>query len=100
MPQHQRTLLVGGTAVIVRTSNRTTLGLDVTKAGGIVVRGPHHTTDAEATALVERRRRWIYRQLNHLAETSPTPPYGTSPTGSSSPSSAAGTDSASSPTTH
>ncbi|MFH9425199.1 YgjP-like metallopeptidase domain-containing protein [Streptomyces sp. NPDC017529] len=74
MPQHQRTLLVGGTAVTVRTSNRTTLGLDVTKAGGIVVRGPHHTTDAEATALVERRRRWIYRQLNHLAETSPHAP--------------------------
>ncbi len=74
MPQHQRTLLVGGATVTVRTSNRTTLGLDVTKAGDIVVRGPHHTTDAEAAALVERRRRWIYRQLNHLAEISPHAP--------------------------
>ncbi|MEU7158537.1 YgjP-like metallopeptidase domain-containing protein [Streptomyces chrestomyceticus] len=74
MTQHQRTLHVGGATVTVRTSNRTTLGLDVTKAGDIIVRGPHHTTDTEAVALVERRRRWIYRQLNHLAETAPHTP--------------------------
>ncbi|MFH8405353.1 YgjP-like metallopeptidase domain-containing protein [Streptomyces sp. NPDC018019] len=74
MPEHQRTLLVGGATVSVRTSDRTTLALDVTTSGTIVVRGPRHTTDAEATALVERRRRWIYRQLNHLAETTPRSP--------------------------
>ncbi|MDN3025724.1 YgjP-like metallopeptidase domain-containing protein [Streptomyces sp. S.PB5] len=74
MPTSDRTIRVGTIDVTVRTSNRTTLTVAVTRSGNIIVRGPHSTTDTEATALVTRRRSWIYRQLAHLAETAPDNP--------------------------
>lgn len=74
MPTSDRTIRVGTIDVTVRTSNRTTLTVTVTQNGNIIVRGPHSTTDTDAAALVERRRSWIYRQLSHLAETTPDNP--------------------------
>ncbi|MFF4507662.1 YgjP-like metallopeptidase domain-containing protein [Streptomyces sp. NPDC001401] len=74
MPSTDRTIRVGTINVTVRTSNRTTLDVTVTKRGDIVLRGPHTTTDTDAAALVERRRAWIYRRLTHLAETLPHNP--------------------------
>ncbi|MFE4869592.1 YgjP-like metallopeptidase domain-containing protein [Streptomyces sp. NPDC056682] len=74
MPTSDRTIRVGTIGITVRTSNRTTLTVTVTRGGNIIVRGPQTTTDADATALVERRRSWIYRQLSHLAETAPDNP--------------------------
>lgn len=74
MPTSDRTIRVGNIDVTVRTSNRTTLTVTVTRGGNIIVRGPGTTTDTDATALVERRRSWIYRQLSHLAETAPDNP--------------------------
>lgn len=74
MPKSDRTIRVGAIDVTVRTSNRATLAVTVTNTGTIMVRGPHTTTDAEATALVERRRSWIYRQLTDLAETTSNDP--------------------------
>ncbi|MBK3575938.1 DUF45 domain-containing protein [Streptomyces sp. MBT65] len=74
MPTSDRTIRVGTIDVTVRTSNRTTLTVTVTRGGSIIVRGPHSTTDTDAAALVERRRSWIYRQLSRLAETTPDNP--------------------------
>lgn len=74
MPTSDRTMRIGNIDVTVRTSNRTTPTVTVSKGGNIIVRGPDTTTDADATALVERRRSWIYRQLSHLAETAPDNP--------------------------
>ncbi|MFE3182714.1 YgjP-like metallopeptidase domain-containing protein [Streptomyces violascens] len=74
MPTSDRTIRVGTIDVTVRTSNRTTLTVTVTKGSGIIVHGPHTTTDIDVTTLVERRRSWIHRQLAHLAETSPDNP--------------------------
>ncbi|MEU3742938.1 YgjP-like metallopeptidase domain-containing protein [Streptomyces sp. NPDC032198] len=74
MPTSDRTIRVGNTDITVRTSNRTTLTVTVTRGGNIIVRGPDTTTDTDAATLVERRRSWIYRQLSHLAETAPDNP--------------------------
>lgn len=74
MPASDRTIRIGTIDVTVRTSNRATLTVTVTKSGSIIVHGPHSTTDTDATALVERRRSWIYRQLTNLAETAPDNP--------------------------
>ncbi|GHE09229.1 YgjP-like metallopeptidase domain-containing protein [Streptomyces alanosinicus] len=74
MPSSDRTIRVGTIDVTVRTSNRTTLAVTVTRRGGIIVHGPHTTTDLDAAALVERRRSWIYQRLTHLAETAPDDP--------------------------
>ncbi|MEV0373547.1 YgjP-like metallopeptidase domain-containing protein [Streptomyces sp. NPDC050636] len=65
---------VGGTTITLKTSNRTTLDLDVTTTGKIVVRGPHSTTDSQAADLAERRRHWIYRKLTRLAARAPLDP--------------------------
>ncbi|MFZ3493141.1 YgjP-like metallopeptidase domain-containing protein [Streptomyces sp. 5.8] len=70
----ERTINISGVSVTIRTSNRTTLELDVASTGNIIVRGPDTTTDDEAHDLVNRRRRWIYRQLTHLCETAPDNP--------------------------
>ncbi|KUL23188.1 YgjP-like metallopeptidase domain-containing protein [Streptomyces regalis] len=70
----QRTITVGDITISVRTSDRTTLDVDVTSTGQVVVRGPHHTTDTQAADLARRRRRWIYRKLNRIADTTPNRP--------------------------
>ncbi|MFD3667229.1 YgjP-like metallopeptidase domain-containing protein [Streptomyces sp. NPDC058672] len=72
----ERTITVCDITIHVRTSDRTTLDLAVTAAGRVVIRGPHHTTDTQAADLALRRR-WIYRQLTHLSETTPTNPVKT-----------------------
>ncbi|MGG2460504.1 M48 family metallopeptidase [Streptomyces sp. RGM 3693] len=74
MPANDRTIRVGTVDVTIRTSNRTTLGLTVTKHGAIIVRGPHTTTDADANTLVKRHRTWIYRQRANLGKTTPDDP--------------------------
>lgn len=74
MPATDRTIRVGALDITLRTSNRTTLGITVTQDGGIIVRGPHGTTETEAARLVERRRSWIYRQLTRITETAPDNP--------------------------
>ncbi|MGX1668661.1 YgjP-like metallopeptidase domain-containing protein [Streptomyces sp. NPDC055400] len=76
-----RTITVGDITIHVRTSNRITLDLDVTASGQVVVRGPHHTTDAQAADLAQRRRRWIYRQLQHVIDTTSSNPAKTLETG-------------------
>ncbi len=77
----QRIITGGAVQVLIRTSHRTHPTVTVSRQGDIIVRGPSTTTDAEATALVERRRSWIYRQLTRLTETAPP----TTPSRSSSP---------------
>ncbi|MFD8980918.1 YgjP-like metallopeptidase domain-containing protein [Streptomyces sp. NPDC059564] len=66
---HERNITANDVGITIKTSNRTSLELDVASTGNIIVRGPHTTTDEEARDLVTRRRRWIYRQLTHLCET-------------------------------
>ncbi|MEU1015399.1 YgjP-like metallopeptidase domain-containing protein [Streptomyces sp. NPDC005898] len=70
----ERAITVGAIQVLIHTTHRTHPTVTVSRQGDIIVRGPNTTTDAEATALVERRRPWIYRQLTHLAETTPDDP--------------------------
>ncbi|MEN8649170.1 YgjP-like metallopeptidase domain-containing protein [Streptomyces sp. 21So2-11] len=70
----ERTIVVGDITISVRTSDRTTMDLDVTTIGQVIVRGPHHTTDAQASDLARRRRRWIYQQLTCIADTRPNNP--------------------------
>lgn len=70
----ERTISINGVSITIRTSNRTTLELGIASTGNIIVRGPDTTTDDEAHDLVNRRRRWIYRQLTHLSETTPDNP--------------------------
>ncbi|GGX51047.1 YgjP-like metallopeptidase domain-containing protein [Streptomyces noursei] len=74
MPAFDRTIRVGTINVTIRTSNRTTLDLTVTRHGNVIVHGPPAATDADATALVNRRCSWIYRQFAHLAKTAPEDP--------------------------
>ncbi|MGW6021314.1 YgjP-like metallopeptidase domain-containing protein [Streptomyces sp. NPDC055099] len=74
MPSSDRTIRVGTIDITVRTSNRTTLATAATRTGTIVVHGPHTTTDEDATALVERRRTWIYSQLARVSQTAPENP--------------------------
>lgn len=69
----ERTITVGTITIHVRTSDRTTLDLAVAATGRVVIRDPHHTTDTQAADLALRRR-WIYRQLTHLTDTTPTNP--------------------------
>ncbi|MCY0931169.1 DUF45 domain-containing protein [Streptomyces sp. H27-H1] len=70
----ERTININGVSVTILTTNRTTLELDIASTGNIIVRGPSTTTDDEARDLVNRRRRWIYRQLTHFCETAPENP--------------------------
>ncbi|WP_399932069.1 YgjP-like metallopeptidase domain-containing protein [Streptomyces kanamyceticus] len=70
----ERVITVSAVQVFIRTSHHTHPTVTVSRQGDIIVRGPSTTTDAEATALVERRRSWIYRQLTRLAETAPDDP--------------------------
>ncbi|MGI5526888.1 YgjP-like metallopeptidase domain-containing protein [Streptomyces syringium] len=58
----------------LRTTSRTTLGLTVAPTGEVIVRGPHDTTHQQAADLVQRRREWIYRQLNAHLRTAPDEP--------------------------
>ncbi|MGB8946937.1 MAG: YgjP-like metallopeptidase domain-containing protein [Streptomyces sp.] len=69
-----RTSTVGDITIHVRTSNRASLDLDVTATGQVIVRGPHRTTDAQAADLAQRRRHWVYRQLQHVIDTTPSNP--------------------------
>ncbi|MEU9120002.1 YgjP-like metallopeptidase domain-containing protein [Streptomyces sp. NPDC048506] len=70
----ERTITIGDITISVRTSDRTTLNLDVSATGEVIVRGPRYTTDAQAIDLAQRRRRWIYRQLARIAATTPKNP--------------------------
>lgn len=70
----ERVVTVGAVQVLIRTSHRTHPTVTASRQGDIIVCGPSTTTDAEATALVERRRSWIYRQLTRLTETAPDDP--------------------------
>lgn len=70
----ERAITVGDITISVRTSDCTTLDLDVSTTGQVIVRGPRHTTEAQATGLVQRRRRWIYQQLARIAATTPNNP--------------------------
>ncbi|MFF0742157.1 YgjP-like metallopeptidase domain-containing protein [Streptomyces sp. NPDC004111] len=75
MPQHEeRTINVGALPVTIRTTNRTSFDAYVTTNGHVVVRGPHGTTDAQATSIIERRRTWIYNRLTHITESAPEDP--------------------------
>ncbi|MEU5426518.1 YgjP-like metallopeptidase domain-containing protein [Streptomyces olivoreticuli] len=56
------------------TSGRTTLDVAVAPTGGIIVRGPYDTTYQQAADLVQRRREWLYRQLEVLLRTAPDDP--------------------------
>ncbi|WP_449475347.1 YgjP-like metallopeptidase domain-containing protein [Streptomyces abikoensis] len=50
------------------------MGITVTASGEIIVRGPHDTTHQQAVDLVQRRREWIYRQLELHLRTAPDDP--------------------------